>query len=325
MVKGLVSVIICCFNGKEFIASCFNSLLAQTYKRLEIIFIDDGSTDGSYDLALGYSEQLLKEGMNLLCLKQSNQGVGFACANGLSLANGEYICVFDVDDYLYPESLQKRVQFLDAHSDYAVVRTNGYKFSQNGQKHLFVSDNQEIHKEDIFEDLLLGRTNNWPGSYLVRANALWNVFPDRSIPGSRYGQNLQILLSASWNNKAGFINEPLMEYRFNPRSFTNQDTNFEASFKRFLGFWLIRLTILSKLGITSSDLLNKLKVTYGKILMDLCLSHSNREKYMAVYRSIVPVQPLEPLYKYHYYRFSGKMLTALVFRGINYLQSHSKR
>lgn len=322
MTIGAVSVLVCCYNGARFIPSCFDSLLHQTYKRLEIIFIDDGSTDGSYDLARDYTERFAEEGISLVCLKQENLGVGYACANGLLHAHGEFISTFDVDDYLYPESIEQRVLFLNTHPDFTVVRTNGYKINKDGQKNIFVTTSPEKTKEDIFEDLLLGRTNNWPGSYLVRAEALWRAFPDHRVPGSRYGQNLQILLPAAWGNKAGFIDEPLMEYRFNPRSITNHKTDFASSHDRYLGFWQIRKDILFAMEIDSPDLRNKMTVVYGRILMDLCLAHNEQKRFLSIYDSTAAVKSPAALYKYHYYLYSGKKARAFLFRCLNFLQNH---
>ena len=321
MKKGTVSVLVCCFNGMEVLPSCFDSLLDQTYKKLEIIFVDDGSTDGSYEFALDNTDRFEAVGMSLVCLRQKNQGVGYANAAGLLHANGEFISNFDIDDYLYPESILKRVEFLDSHPDISVVRTNGYKINKDGHKRLFVNNPSEKAREDIFEDLLLGRTNNWTGSYLVRANALWRVYPDHLLPGSRFGQNLQILLAVAWGNKAGFIDKPLMEYRFNPGSITNHTTDFASSFDRYIGFWQIRKDILSAMGIDSPALCNKMAVVYGRILMDLCLAHNERLRFLSVYDSTASIESPAPLYKYYYYLFSGKKAKAFLFRCLNFLQN----
>ena len=315
MKKGVVSVIVCCYNGAGFLPSCFDSLLAQTYNQLEVIFIDDGSTDGSYILAKGYESSFADEGMDLICLKQDNQGAGFACANGLLSANGEFISCFDVDDYLYPDSILDRVLFLNDHTNFALVRTNGYKISEGCKdKVLFVTDDSEKDKEDIFEDLLLGRTNNWAGSYMVRSSVLWSIYPDHRIPGSRYGQNLQILMPVAWKNKAGFIDEPLMEYRFNPASFTNQENNFEASFDRYTGYWQIRKDILSSMGINDTGLYDKLAVYYGKLLMDLCIQNDKRSSFLEVYDRTAETESPGAPYGYYYCLYKGQRLKALLVR-----------
>ena len=325
MKKGVVSVIVCCYNGIDFIFSCFDSLLSQTYKNIQVVFIDDGSVDGSYNLARSYESTFVSEGMSLVCLKQENQGVGYACANGLLHAEGEYVSNFDIDDFLYPESIRKRIEFLDAHPDYAIVRTNGYKISKDGKRTLFVTEEREKKNENIFEDLLLGHTNNWPGSYMVRRSALWDVYPDYKVPGSRYGQNLQILMSVAWKNKSGFIDEPLMDYNYNPKSFTNHKTDFDSSYKRIIGFWDIRKDILLALGINNPKTHDDLKQNYGRILLDLCITHDKRDYFMEIYDSIAAIKNPAAIYSYYYNIYKGKEVKAFVFRVKNWFQHHLQR
>lgn len=239
-----VSVIICCYNGSKFINQCFFCLLNQTYKNIEAIFIDDGSTDQSYAIATSYIEKFSEAGMKLICLTQENKGAGGAAALGLTVATGKYICCYDIDDILYPTSLEKQVLFLEQNPSYDIVRTNGYRVSPNTNKSLFINNEEEKNKTDIFEDLLLGKTNNWAGSYMITSKALWNVYKDHKIIESRYGQNLQILLAVAYNNKSGFIDIPLMEYQFNPQSFTNQNKTLDYQLKNLQGFYELRKNVL---------------------------------------------------------------------------------
>lgn len=324
MKKGVVSILVCCYNGVDYISTCFNSILAQTYKAIDVIFIDDGSDDGSFDVAQNYERAFALEGMNLICLKQTNQGVGYACANGLLHADGEFVSNFDIDDYLYPESIKQRVDFLNTHPEFAIVRTNGYKMSKDGKRTLFVTEEREKNNESIFEDLLLGYTNNWPGSYMVRQSALWDVYPDHNVPASRFGQNLQILMSVAWKNKSGFIDEPLMIYNYNPRSFTNHNTDFDSSYKRIIGFWDIRKDILLALNIDNPQMQEMLKLNYSRILMDLCITHNKREHFLEIYDSISAIRKPATIYRYYYNLYKGEKIKAIVFRVINWVQLRFK-
>lgn len=197
----MVSIIICCYNATSFIDRCFNSLLSQTYKHLEIILVDDGSTDRSYEIASSYKQHFEVQGMRLVLLKQNNQGAGYAAAHGLLHATGDYIICFDIDDYLYPESISKMRNFLVENPEFSVVRTNGYKtkeFNNLNTAQLFITEESEKKNTNIFRNLMLGTTNNWAGSYMVRASVLWTRYPTHKILASRYGQNLQILAVATY-------------------------------------------------------------------------------------------------------------------------------
>lgn len=102
MVK--ISVIIPCYNVKNYIQECLCSVLTQTLQEIEVICIDDGSEDGTYDLL---KEQEAKA-RNVRVLRQENQGSGPARNLGISVAKGEYIAFMDADDF-YPaqDTLEK--------------------------------------------------------------------------------------------------------------------------------------------------------------------------------------------------------------------------
>jgi glycosyltransferase involved in cell wall biosynthesis len=86
-----ISVIIPVFNGEKYVAQCLENILHQTYKNLEIIVIDDGSTDNSATIAEQYPVQVIR---------QENQGPSVSRNKGIEAATGEYIHFMDVDDWI---------------------------------------------------------------------------------------------------------------------------------------------------------------------------------------------------------------------------------
>lgn len=92
----LVSIIIPIFNTEKYLERCIMSLVSQTYKRLEIILVDDGSNDGS----LAISEKSVSEDSRVRLLKQSNRGASAARNAGLDVAQGDYIMFVDSDDWI---------------------------------------------------------------------------------------------------------------------------------------------------------------------------------------------------------------------------------
>lgn len=312
MKKGLVSIIVACYNGEKYIERCFNCILSQTYKNIEVIFGDDGSIDNSYDFATSFVDRFEQQQMTLKCFSQTN--IGMVTNNALSMAEGEYIAVYDVDDILYPESIRKRVDMLNSNKEYACVRTNGYKRDENGNKHLFVTDPEEKSKEYIFEDILFGRTNNWAGSYMVRHKALDDVYKGECLFETRYGANLQVLMAVAYNNKSGFIDEPLMEYMYNVGSITRSDFNYEAEKKRFLGFKAIREAVLRQLRVIEKyqRLVDEL---YNRILLDLDISYNKSSEYIQHYESCLS-HNMKPalIYDYYYYKFKGNRRKAIISR-----------
>lgn len=102
----LISIIIPVYNAENYINKCLDSILAQTYKKFEIICIDDGSTDNSANIINRYSEQ----NANLKFIQQNNTGASAARNLGLRQASGEYIMFIDADDYIEQNMLEEMIK-----------------------------------------------------------------------------------------------------------------------------------------------------------------------------------------------------------------------
>ena len=122
----LVSVIIPAFNAAATLAETVDSILAQTYDPIEIIVVDDGSTDDTSTVAESYQARLNY-------LRQANSG---GCAvprnTGLARCQGEYIAFMDADDLMTPDRVQRQVQFFRDHPRVGVVFSDYQNFSERG-------------------------------------------------------------------------------------------------------------------------------------------------------------------------------------------------
>ena len=90
------SIIVPCFNGQQYIHRCINSVISQTYDRFEVLVIDDGSTDSSYEILKKYSN---KDKRIKLIKHKVNQGLASARNSGLNNSVGQYIAFLDIDDW----------------------------------------------------------------------------------------------------------------------------------------------------------------------------------------------------------------------------------
>lgn len=100
--KPLVSVIIPVYNSGKYFHACINSILTQTYRNLEIILVDDGSTDGSAQTCDDYAQK----DSRIKVIHQTNSGVSKARNAGLGIATGDYYHFPDSDDYMEPDSYE---------------------------------------------------------------------------------------------------------------------------------------------------------------------------------------------------------------------------
>ena len=97
-----VSVIMPVYNVEKYLRQSLDSVLAQTLSEIEIICVDDGSTDGSYDIL----EEYAAKDQRITVLKQQNQYAGVARNHGLEKAGGKYVVFWDSDDFFEKNALQ---------------------------------------------------------------------------------------------------------------------------------------------------------------------------------------------------------------------------
>lgn len=103
----LVSVVIPCFNGERFVAEAVDSALGQTYRPVEVIVVDDGSTDGSPSVIRSY-------GSRIRVVTQNNAGLPAARNAGIRASHGKYCAFLDADDYWHPVFLERMIAALEA-------------------------------------------------------------------------------------------------------------------------------------------------------------------------------------------------------------------
>jgi glycosyltransferase involved in cell wall biosynthesis len=99
----LVSCIVPVFNGERYLAEALDSILGQTYPRLELIVVNDGSSDGSAGVIAGF-------GARVRCVDQPNSGLASARNRGIAAATGEFIAFLDADDLWLPEKISCQME-----------------------------------------------------------------------------------------------------------------------------------------------------------------------------------------------------------------------
>lgn len=283
----MVTLVSGCYNGEQFIHRCFQSVLEQTYHNIEFIFVDDGSRDNSLEVAKSFEDDFLKRDFLFKIISQEN--MGFYPQTGIKNCSGKYISTLDIDDILLHESIEERVFFLEGNPDFAAVRTNGYFVAEeniDASTGLFVTEAEEKENTEIFDTLLLGKTNNWAGSYMVRASELFRIYPDKTVPMNRFGQNLQILMPVCYGNKTGFIDKPLMKYVKHVKSFTSSQNGYEVKKRQLEEFKKIRQSVLETLNINEPKRLDSLDRAYEVFFLNLAYFSHQKEDFNNLFKRI---------------------------------------
>ena len=123
MISPKVSIIIPVYNVEKYLEQCLDSIINQNLKNIEIICINDGSTDNSLKILKKYA----KKDNRIIILSQTNLGAGAARNRGLAVAKGEYLSFLDADDFFYENMLSEAVHKLEtSQSDIAVFEVDLY-------------------------------------------------------------------------------------------------------------------------------------------------------------------------------------------------------
>ena len=162
-----VSVIIPVYNAGDFLRPALDSVIAQTLREIEIICVDDGSTDGSLDVLKEYQ----KADERIRIVTETNAGPALARNNGIRRARGEYIAFLDADDFYEQEMLEKMYESAKK-DDLDIVITDYDVY--NGHKREFTKAAPAEH-EEIFNGGAVTSKNEHPDSIFSSTNgAAWN-------------------------------------------------------------------------------------------------------------------------------------------------------
>lgn len=200
-----ISVIIPIFNKESSINKCLKSICEQNYNELELVLIDDGSSDNSIDVALEYLE-----GSNIeyKVIQQKNAGPSAARNRGIEIASGDYIMFVDADDYILSGMLERLVYLSEKYN--ADLVECGY----NANTQLPINENNEIHilkREESIRSLLTNSTVKpvvWASLYKkciindVRFNERLHLGEDTCFKISIL-KNIDIVV---WTNEVFYVN-----------------------------------------------------------------------------------------------------------------------
>lgn len=168
----LITVVVPIYNVEKYLNECINSIIAQSYKNLEIILVDDGSTDRCGVLCDEYQ----KRDMRIRVIHQENEGLSGARNSAIDIAKGEYITFVDSDDWISQDMLEKlyqRMVEIDADMVVSGIESfyeNGMKKSNNHNNKVFTYTKEEAFDCFLFNDYLtpcvcgkLYKTSLWNG------------------------------------------------------------------------------------------------------------------------------------------------------------------
>jgi glycosyltransferase involved in cell wall biosynthesis len=194
-----VSVIIPTYNRAAWVQEAAASVLAQTFRDFELLVVDDGSTDDTFEALAAVDGQL-----DLLRLEQ-RQGVSAARNRGAAAARGEWLAFLDSDDLWLPQKLSRQMHYLKSHPDCAICQTEEI-WIRNGVR----VNPPKTHRKaggDIFLQSL-GRCMVSPSAVVLRRQLFEDLGGfDESLPAA---EDYDLWLRVAWRHPVGLVPEPLI-------------------------------------------------------------------------------------------------------------------
>ncbi len=231
MPSNLISVVIPCFNAKRYVAATLASVLAQTGVQLDIVVVDDGSTDGTADF-------VRKGFADVRVFEQSNQGVAVARNLGIAEAKSDWIAFIDADDIWLPGKLQAQLSAL-ASSPAARMSYTAWHVWETEEPEPPKALIETLQRDPAAEGRWDGPTG-WIYASLLLDCVVWtsSVLIHRSVlqevgnfdPTLRVGEDYDLWLRASRVTPVVRVCKPLAMYRMHPASITKKtpDRNFKG-------------------------------------------------------------------------------------------------
>lgn len=255
--QDLISIIIPSFNHEKFITSTIKSIINQTFRNLELIIIDDNSTDNTRSAVLSLENECRKRFTKFKFIKkEQNKGINNSLNTGIDLANGEFVYIIASDDIAKPEAIETFYSFIKDKADYALITGDGELIDENNNR-IFWDHEFNPHKkydpvvakykttaqrmeksarinflsEQYGDYKSLLWSNYVTNGYLLRKSALIEAGKYREDVLEDWYMNLQL----AKKYKFKFIDKVLFSYRWH----SSNAIRTEASQKKYLSTLLL--------------------------------------------------------------------------------------
>lgn len=204
----VVSIIIPVYNEEEYIGRTLDSLLNQTYDNIELIIVDDNSSDDSLEIIRDKTSNL--DNAKILS-NRTNMGQTFSINRGAMVADGDYIIFHDADDVSTPDRVAKQVLYMENNPEVGVLGGAFYYIHESRNERTIKkrpTDDEEIRKTLIIESGIN------IGTAVFRSEALYST----NIFKSAFVEGYELIIEIAKNYKLANLEDPLYVYHINEGS-----------------------------------------------------------------------------------------------------------
>lgn len=290
--KPLISVIVPVYNGQDYLSKCIESIESQTYQNLEVIIINDGSTDGTAKVC----RKLAKKYENIHVINMNDEGVSAARNAGIDAAGGEFITFVDADDRLLTKAIESLYESL-VKTESSIAGCKFLEWKEEEELKPILGNSFPLEKERIYtanefltDEILKGNSRCW--SKLYRRSAIGDIRFRKNIT---IGEDMLFLIDllpgvesiveipykgyGYFQNPKGAMNRPFL-----PR-YMDQITCWEIAREEIVKMNLPEMQEEEKVQMESqitSILLMAIMLTAGKIALLSATERKNQKQYIDI-------------------------------------------
>lgn len=255
----LVSIIVPVYNSSKYITNCIESLINQTYKNVEIVFINDGSTDNSLNVLNAY-----KRDKRIKIINQKNQGANIARTNGLKKCKGDYVMFVDSDDTILPNTVFELIELIRKYN-VDIIKFRFINYDNGNIESNYYKDKGSLLKELLTTSKMNNITNEIVSAKVIRLDD--DVFDIKSSNAEDLLMNLSFYDHA---NNIMVVDDAYYFYTSNENS-TSKTVDIKrilSSIKEYDLLLDVLLKYAKKWNLNDSKLIN---LIYFRNITSLCL------------------------------------------------------
>jgi len=244
----LVTIFTPSYNHEKYLDDYFQGLLSQTYRNIQLIIIDDGSTDRSWDKICSYEAELKRKFSSVILERHENIGPLQEMTRAFEKVEGEFYCVLESDDYYLPTKIEENVRYLQQHPDVGVVHSEiDYIYGNTIQRRHWETVGRSIPCGEIFQPLVL---DNFIMTCSVACRTdLFRRYTniEEYISKGYIAGDYAMFLDLARQTRFGYINKSLARYRVLPNSLIHS-TNLDRAYNIERNYQQVKLDFIEKYG-----------------------------------------------------------------------------
>lgn len=313
----LVSIITPCYNCESYIQRYIDYIMQQKYKNIELIFVNDGSTDSTEEIIKSNEKKIIRNGFKIKYKYQKNKGLGAAINTGLKLITGDFFTWCDSDNFYSSEYVYEKVNFFLENPRCNILRCGGNVVNEeNVNKVIGHLGNGKKEKKikNLFYNAIMEVDFHF-GCAMLRTSAFEKVNPRREIYESREGQNWQLLLPMLYYYDTYYIDKNLFTFVYRKNSVSNitSQKGLQEKLKQIEEYQKILINTIKNMNIPEEKkYLDLIEVKYKHKKLQIAKEFDDKELLNSQYNLLKNEKLLNKNDIYIYITAKNKILDKII-------------